>query len=545
MDHYNLDHLLGDCPKENAVPAGPRNGAENLAAGKIACSKDSAFVAIGQALDRPLEVTRFPDVKARDMRSRSLSLRTLAKAIRQERASEKKALPLLKLGTFGDARTAGGALRHDANLLTVSGIEGDYDAGVVSPEEGAARLKAAGVAALIYTTPSHTTDKPRWRVLSPLSAPVTPAERDDLCARLNGALGGILAGESFARSQTYYYGGVGGEPVMHLVEGRFLDAAEDVQPIGKAAAEVAAPAKKDESRSAKAFKLAGQFKRAGESFDDFADACRADATLADWAKDDRQLRRAWDRARDLPTFDASDFGDLPDALVADFPLDELPDLSHDQLALDLGRDSFDANGRYVGELGGWLLWEGTRWQASTGMRPMGIVRAYVRAKASALMRWAEASGKSRNLDAEALKDLIADTRRQAKAMRQDPFIAAVERLARSNHCSLSRPEDWDAEDMLLGTPGGTVDLRTGELRPADRGDHITKNTQVAPADGDTVPKAACRRLAEAGCTPHEIMAISGHASLSEVTRYTVAAGKKNLASRAMAALQNKPQLSNA
>lgn len=52
-------------------------------------------------------------------------------------------------------------------------------------------------------------------------------------------------------------------------------------------------------------------------------------------------------------------------------------------------------------------------------------------------------------------------------------------------------------------------------------------------------KAACVRLADAGCSPHEIMAISGHTSLSEVTRYTVAAGKKQLASRAMAALQNK------
>src|SRR5262249_46315448 len=33
-------------------------------------------------------------------------------------------------------------------------------------------------------------------------------------------------------------------------------------------------------------------------------------------------------------------------------------------------------------------------------------------------------------------------------------------------------------------------------------------------------KAAARRLAEAGCTPHEIAAITGHASLREVERYT-------------------------
>jgi integrase len=46
-------------------------------------------------------------------------------------------------------------------------------------------------------------------------------------------------------------------------------------------------------------------------------------------------------------------------------------------------------------------------------------------------------------------------------------------------------------------------------------------------------KAACRRLAEAGCTEHEIAAISGHKSLSEVARYTREADQKRLAARAM------------
>ncbi|AXQ95687.1 hypothetical protein D0Z66_18260 [Cereibacter sphaeroides] len=52
-------------------------------------------------------------------------------------------------------------------------------------------------------------------------------------------------------------------------------------------------------------------------------------------------------------------------------------------------------------------------------------------------------------------------------------------------------------------------------------------------------KATCRRLAEAGCTPHQIMAISGHRSLAEVTRYTVAAGRKELAAQGMLALERK------
>jgi integrase len=47
-------------------------------------------------------------------------------------------------------------------------------------------------------------------------------------------------------------------------------------------------------------------------------------------------------------------------------------------------------------------------------------------------------------------------------------------------------------------------------------------------------KAACRRLAEAGCSANEIAAISGHASLKEVERYTKAADQARMARNAMA-----------
>jgi integrase len=46
-------------------------------------------------------------------------------------------------------------------------------------------------------------------------------------------------------------------------------------------------------------------------------------------------------------------------------------------------------------------------------------------------------------------------------------------------------------------------------------------------------KAAARRLAEAGCTAHEIAAITGHASLREIVRYTKAADQRKLAIAAM------------
>ena len=47
-------------------------------------------------------------------------------------------------------------------------------------------------------------------------------------------------------------------------------------------------------------------------------------------------------------------------------------------------------------------------------------------------------------------------------------------------------------------------------------------------------KAAARRLAECGCTAHEIASITGHKSLKEVQRYTEAADREHLADAAMA-----------
>ena len=52
-------------------------------------------------------------------------------------------------------------------------------------------------------------------------------------------------------------------------------------------------------------------------------------------------------------------------------------------------------------------------------------------------------------------------------------------------------------------------------------------------------KSAARRLAEAGCTEHEISAITGHASLHEVQRYTRGADQRRLAISAMSKIRRR------
>lgn len=178
---------------------------------------------LASALETPLAFTVFSDLSGNIAERRQASLHDLERMVREARAKSKTALPLFKLATFGERLSDKGSLRHAGNLEAIYGIEGDHDAGTLSMDAAADRLASAGIAALLYATPSSTTEEPRWRVLAPLAASVEPAEREALTARLNGVLGGALAPESFTPAQAYFFGGVSSAPATRLVEGAELD----------------------------------------------------------------------------------------------------------------------------------------------------------------------------------------------------------------------------------------------------------------------------------------------------------------------------------
>lgn len=221
----DLIALLGGSPEmDRAAEAAPSNGSGIVTASQKRPETDTTN---GRgALDIPFPVTFFTDTSASTARREILNLRDMAERLQSTRATGKDALPLWKLATFGDARTVKNSLRHDDNLEQITGIEGDYDAGKVTPVEAVARLRAAGIAALVHTTPSHRPGVPRWRVLCPLAQPVAKEARSALVERLNDALGGVLASESFTPSQPFYFGTIEGRgaPETHLVDGRCIDA---------------------------------------------------------------------------------------------------------------------------------------------------------------------------------------------------------------------------------------------------------------------------------------------------------------------------------
>lgn len=183
--------------------------------------------------------TRFTDKSATHKRELDHSWSELGDHILNSGPFAAKALcPWIKLAEFGDKKTMRGSLRNSQNIVSIIGVEGDYDGEQMQPAQAISLLERAGIKALVYTSPSHRPEAPRWRVLAPLSHSFGPEARTALLARLNGALGGVLSGESFTLSQSYYYGRVQGQ-AEYLVnytygdseDGAFLDELDELDEI--------------------------------------------------------------------------------------------------------------------------------------------------------------------------------------------------------------------------------------------------------------------------------------------------------------------------
>jgi len=161
-----------------------------------------------------LHITTFPDVRGQIAALDPWDIEKLQTF--PPTAEEKAGLPLLKLADFGGQPTASGCLRHDANVTAVWGAELDYDAGEKHFDTAREKLEAAGVEAFLYTSPSHTTDSPHWRILLPFDEPFSGtveqmrSYRSEAVRRVEKVLGFEVANESHTLSQAFYYGRVDG-----------------------------------------------------------------------------------------------------------------------------------------------------------------------------------------------------------------------------------------------------------------------------------------------------------------------------------------------
>jgi putative DNA primase/helicase len=204
-------------------------------------------------------------------------------------------------------------------------------------------------------------------------------------------------------------------------------------------------------------------------------ARRNGADLSDIAR--RHKRRpARERSAEEKSDRAEDAETRAEAETTEF------DLSHDALARELGRRGWDQNAKYVAVQGRWYFWDSIHWAADERLAHMTWARDFLQDRAREVVEWADA--KAGTLPEKEADDLKAWAKREGRGLRSANTVAAVASLAR-NLASVTPATAFDADLLLLGTPGGTVDLTTGELRPARREDMISKLTTVTPLPAGT------------------------------------------------------------
>lgn len=112
--------------------------------------------------------------------------------------------------------------------------------------------------------------------------------------------------------------------------------------------------------------------------------------------------------------------------------------------------------------GRWFQWEATRW---------------VEQKVPVALEYARRIG------------------REAGGNGKASFAAGAAKLASADPRHAVEATIWDADPWLLGTPDGTIDLRTGSMKRANAGHFITKQTTVGPSSEE--PTTWLKFLAQA------------------------------------------------
>lgn len=136
-----------------------------------------------------------------------------------------------------------------------------------------------------------------------------------------------------------------------------------------------------------------------------------------------------------------------------------PEYSDEALALAFA-DRHEQRLRYVAVWGKWICWTGAAWKTDTTLAGFDYARRLCRAVAN---------------------EAQVNHPKLPKGITSAKTIAAVEKLAKSDRRLAATVEQWDEDIFQLGTPNGTVELQTGELRAPDPSDYITRLTAVSPA----------------------------------------------------------------
>lgn len=145
--------------------------------------------------------------------------------------------------------------------------------------------------------------------------------------------------------------------------------------------------------------------------------------------------------------------------------DEATDLKNARQLVQQHRDHL----RHCRGLSTWLVWDGARWKADETGEPERCAKGLVD-----------------DLIAEAVISGDAQRLRTAQRCAHSHRVMGMLRLAETEPEFAVSPGQLDVNAWALNVSNGTIDLRTGELRPHDPADLITK---LAPVEYDPQAKA--------------------------------------------------------
>ncbi len=143
-----------------------------------------------------------------------------------------------------------------------------------------------------------------------------------------------------------------------------------------------------------------------------------------------------------------------------------PEAEHDEIMLaDLFIARYSDRFLYTDEWRHWSTWDGHVWRPDRTLHVFDLARGICREIADR-----------------------TDGTVRAGRIATAATIAAVEKIAKARRAVAAPVESWDADPYLLNTPGGVVDLRTGDLREARPSDRCRQMTAVAPDFDADCPK---------------------------------------------------------
>ncbi len=381
-----------------------------------------------------------------------------------------------QVGCFSAVRYRAGAARGRAGVEVVTALVFDFDH--VSRADSRRLLDAlAGRACCIYTSFSHLKDGRDdlcYRVVLPCSRAMTPAEFRRAWRVVNAELGGLADPSAKDESRLWYLPSCPASRArtaqLSYRDGTLLDvddalARAEAERAPDAGASTRSPRTggvelgpvPEGGRSAHLLSLAGAMRRRGAGEAPIV-AALLEENIARCAPPipEPEVRAIaasvcqYEPGSPLVTANLTDMGNA------------------ERLVAHVGQDL-----RYVHLSETWFEWTGKRWQKD---------------ETGAAMRRACATIRAAALRADAVEEDKERARLLRHALKSESAARLHSMLRLATSLLPVTPDQLDRSAWLLNCANGTLDLRTGELRPHDRADLLTRLAPVAYDGAATCPR---------------------------------------------------------